>query len=87
MQPEHDDDVKLTRAFDGLALAPHRQAQLESLIVERSLARRPSLAREWLDVLRARPVVHGAYFVAATAALWLATPVGPLVHLLQSLAK
>ena len=47
--------------------------------VERGLdARSPSLVREWLDILVARPVANGALAAAAGVALALATPAGAL---------
>lgn len=53
--------------------------------VERGLdARPPSLVREWVDLLRARPVANGALAIAASIALGLATPAGALAWMLLS---
>ncbi|MDP1918103.1 MAG: hypothetical protein Q8L14_17795 [Myxococcales bacterium] len=72
-------DERLKRAFDALNPSQAQRVRVEERVVTAWESRSRSLFWEWLDVLRARPVVNGAWVVAAMAVLVLATPVGAIL--------
>lgn len=72
-------DETLKRAFDALNPSQARRVRVEERVVTAWESRSRSLFWEWLDVLRARPLVNGAWVVAAMAVLVLATPVGAIL--------
>ncbi len=72
-------DERLKRAFDPLNPTQAQRVRVEERVVTAWESRSRSLFWEWLDVLRARPVVNGAWVVAAMAVLLLATPVGAIL--------
>jgi hypothetical protein len=71
-------DAKLLEAWRVLEPEERRRVRLEEAVVERWEARSRSLAVEWLDLLRARPLVNGAWAMAALMTVLVATPVGAL---------
>lgn len=71
-------------AIRSLDPTPDQVAQMQRT-VERGLdARPPSLVREWMDLIVARPIANGALAMAAGVALGLATPAGALAWMLLS---
>lgn len=72
-------DETLKRTFDALNPTQAQRVRVEERVVTAWESRSRSLFWEWLDVLRARPVVNGAWVVAAMAVLLLATPVGAIL--------
>ena len=72
-------DETLKHAFDALNPSQAQRVRVEERVVTAWESRSRSLFREWLDVLRARPLVNGAWVVAAMAVLVLATPFGAIL--------
>ncbi len=72
-------DEKLKRAFDVLIPSAGQRVRLEERVVTAWDARSRSLLDEWLDVLRARPLVNGAWVLAAMVVLMVATPLGAIL--------
>ena len=78
----HPDDRRLSEAFGALEPSPPQVARLQSEVLAGYEARSRSLVREWLDLLRARPVAHTAWLSAAVVILLFTTPVGAFANLL-----
>lgn len=76
-------DEKLTRAFDVLNPPGTQRVRVEERVVTAWEARSRSLLEEWLDVLRARPLVNGAWVLAAMVVLLVATPFGAILAALS----
>ena len=74
-------DAKLVEAWRVFDPEQGPRGRLEEAVVERWEARSRSLVTEWLDLLRARPVVNGAWVLAALLTVLVATPVGALAGL------
>ena len=72
-------DETLKRAFDVFVPSAGQRVRLEERVVTAWDARSRSLLEEWLDVLRARPLVNGAWVLAAMVVLMVATPLGAIL--------
>lgn len=72
-------DEQLRRAFDVLNPGEAQRVRVEARVVTAWEARSRSLLEEWLDVLRARPLVNGAWVMAAMLVLMVATPIGAIL--------
>jgi hypothetical protein len=81
------DDVALTRAFDALAANAPGVARMQVRVLEGYERRSRSLAREWLGLLRARPLANSAWLAAAAAILLVSTPLGAVTRLLLEQRK
>lgn len=67
-------DPRLTRGFEVLSPRPEQVLRIDAAVRARLAAGTWSLGREWWDLLRARPLVNGAWVVAAALALIASTP-------------
>jgi hypothetical protein len=72
-------DERLRRAFEVLEPTLSQRSRVEARVVTAWESRQRSLFTEWLDVLRGRPLVNGAWMLAAMAVLLLTTPIGGLL--------
>ena len=71
-------------AIRSLGPTPEQVMRMERAVEHGLDARPPSLVREWIDLVVARPVANGALAMAAGVALALATPAGALAWMLLS---
>ena len=73
---QHDKDQELEELMRVIEPASHRLAQIEERAVSavKSTADRTSLAAEWLEVLRVRPIFTTGLALAGSAALLLLSP-------------
>ncbi|MER2561627.1 MAG: hypothetical protein ABTQ32_12950 [Myxococcaceae bacterium] len=78
-------DERLKRAWTVLEPSEAQRVQVEERVVTAWESRQRSLFSEWLDVLRARPLLNGAWVLAAMAVLVFTTPVGALLTALPKL--
>lgn len=72
-------DERLGRAWQVLEPTESQRVRVEDRVVTGWESRQRSLFSEWLDVLRARPLLNGAWMLAAMAVLLFTTPVGGLL--------
>lgn len=72
-------DERLRRAWQVMEPAEAQRVRVEERVVAAWESRSRSLFAEWLDVLRARPVVNAAWVLAAVAILLITTPIGGLL--------
>ena len=72
-------DERLKRAWTVLEPSEPQRVRVEERVVTSWESRQRSLFSEWLDVLRARPLLNGAWMLAAMAVLLFTTPVGGLL--------
>ena len=72
-------DERLKRAWTVLEPSEPQRVRVEERVVTSWELRQRSLFSEWLDVLRARPLLNGAWMLAAMAVLLFTTPVGGLL--------
>lgn len=72
-------DERLDRAWQVLEPTESQRVRVEARVVTAWESRQRSLFSEWLDVLRARPLLNGAWMLAAMAVLLFTTPVGGLL--------
>lgn len=79
---DHAEDRALAEAMAALDPADARLARMEEAVLSGLRERPPSLVAEWLDLFQSRPVVHGAYALAAAAVLLATTPTGAALALL-----
>ncbi|MBX7100629.1 MAG: hypothetical protein K1X89_23150 [Myxococcaceae bacterium] len=68
----------IERAFETLEPSPNTRAALQARVEAAYEARPRSLWLEWLNVLRGRPLVNGAWATAAALVLFVATPLSAL---------
>ena len=75
----------MTTSTDSLPLLPdalnpsgHQRARMARIVRLAVQAEQTSLWDEWVELLRARPVLHGCYVLAAAALLLWMTPLGAL---------
>jgi len=76
-------DARLEAAFEALDPGPPRVERMKGALLA-AYAPPPSLAAEWLTLLRARPVANTILTLAAAAALLLAASLGSLPWALLS---
>lgn len=72
-------DERLRRAWQVMAPTEAQRVRVEEGVVTEWESRERSLFSEWLDVLRARPLLNGAWVLAAMAVVLFTTPVGGLL--------
>lgn len=85
-RPDFDaDDELLVARWKDLSPSPEIIARIQERLPPTPPER--TLAAEWLELLRVRPIVHGAMTLAAAAVLMLATPLAALGGILGALAK
>lgn len=72
-------DETLKRTFDVLDPSEGQRVRVEERVITAWDTRSRSLLEEWRDVLRARPLVNGAWVLAAMVVLMVATPVGAIL--------
>jgi hypothetical protein len=72
------EDHDLAHAMRALDPDDLQLARMERVVLRAFEAEQRSLATEWIDLLRVRPVVHGGYALAAAALLLLLSPLGML---------
>ncbi|MBN2498928.1 MAG: hypothetical protein JXR96_30340 [Deltaproteobacteria bacterium] len=73
------EDRTLSRAMNALNPGPAQLARMESSVLTALERSRRSLAAEWIELLRVRPLVHAGYSLAAAAGLLLVTPLGAVL--------
>lgn len=78
-------DERLRRAWQVMAPTEAQRVRVEERVVTAWESRERSLFSEWLDVLRARPLLNGAWVLAAMAVLLFTTPVGGLLAAIPKL--
>jgi hypothetical protein len=74
-----NEDSLLITAMAALGPTPNQVARLQGGIEARLEREQVSLAAEWLELLRRRPLAHGGLVLAAACALLLTTPLGALL--------
>jgi hypothetical protein len=74
MSPLQPEDRPLVEVFAGLEPPAERVARLQVRVLQGYEARSRSLWREWLSLLRARPLAHGAWALAAVLVVGFSTP-------------
>jgi hypothetical protein len=80
-------DEELAELMKTLDAAPHRVAQIEDAVLAAvsNISERQSLAAEWIELLRVRPLFTAGVALAGGAALLLLSPgVGVLAAILGS---
>lgn len=78
-------DERLKQTWTVLEPSQAQRVRVEARVVAAWESRERSLFSEWLDVLRARPLLNGAWVVAAMAVLLFTTPVGGLLAAIPKL--
>lgn len=78
-------DDRLKQAWTVLEPSQAQRVRVEERVVTAWESRERSLFSEWLDVLRARPLLNGAWVLAAMAVLLFTTPVGGLLAAIPKL--
>lgn len=78
-------DDRLKQAWTVLEPSQAQRVRVEERVVAAWESRERSLFSEWLDVLRARPLLNGAWVLAAMAVLLFTTPVGGLLAAIPKL--
>ena len=68
----------IQRAFETLEPSPNTRAALQARVEAAYQARPRALWLEWLNVLRGRPLVNGAWAAAAALVLFVTTPLSAL---------
>ena len=68
-------------AWDAVGPDEASLLRMESVVLAAYTVQHRSLAVEWLELLRARPLTNTLLFAAAAAVLLLATPLGALFAL------
>jgi hypothetical protein len=68
-------DERLKQAWMALEPTEAQRVRVEERVVTGWESRQRSLFSEWLDVLRARPLLNGAWMLAAMAVLLFTSPV------------
>ena len=81
---EHDEPLRT--AFASLEADPEARDRMEAMVLAGFALSQRSLALEWAEMLRARPIANGLLLSAAAVVLLVATPVGALVALALQLA-
>jgi len=81
------EDTLLSTAMGALEPTPNQIARLQGVIEARLERERLSLAREWLNLFRQRPLAHGGLALAGGLALLVTTPLGTLLWALLSASR
>jgi hypothetical protein len=72
-------DSPLHEALAVFEPTPNQVARLMRLVEDRLERERHSLAWEWLDLLKQRPLAHASLMLVAAFALLATTPLGSLL--------
>lgn len=79
--PRSPEDLALARRLGPLSPTPAEVDRIAAGVRARLARRPPSLAREWWDLLRARPLVNVPAALAAAALLVTTTPLAAIAGL------
>lgn len=67
-------DPVLSRAFEVFSPSPGQVARVDAAVRARLASRKRTIAGEWWALLRARPLVNGAWMAVGAAVLLATTP-------------
>jgi len=87
MSTPAEEDRKLTGAYAALEPDAPARARMQVRVLDGHERRPRSLWREWLNLLRARPIANGALIAAAAVILWVTTPLGAIPLLPRALQQ